>query len=1104
MGFAVLKRRSGILAVSVGALLLLPDITSAWAQQPLNREALRGLAQQFVAKVGKGLEKADDALSLVLDNQDPRVRRYFESLPDGEPLLLQVVLAKPDERMAGQTLKIDQPIVAIKEGYDVMISLTDFLVAAGFPIKVDGQKGTAQGWYIRENQKFALDVKAQQVTVSNKVQKIKSEDVRLDGEDILVRGQILAQWFEFNLSVNPQGQNMNIVSAQDWPIQEKMDRIRRQQKTPLRLPPKEPRRDESYKVAQIPNIDVNLRQSMIKTEDGRSLTSSGYTVQGVGDLLGHSANTTVIGSDVEPVGSVYMSLSKESEEANLLGPLKARYYELNDVQTVNVPFSGSAPSERGARVTNKNRFVTTDTETQIEGMGTPGWDVELYRGQQYLGGTVVGEDGRYSFEKTSLFAGENKFRIVQYGPLGELREEEKILAVAPGVYDRATGAYDVSLSQQNTRTYEAVPSQDPDRGTPHLAATYERQFTELITLKSGIQAREQNEDLNMYFYTGAVTVYKNYILNADMVTTDENTYMGAFTARKNFGRHNMIGRVLYQGEGFTTEPSAGSPQFPSFLSASVSSNGPFMPYLEKQRMTYDASFATSLRGNGNLLAAGDFAVASRFRRLLLNNGLSFVASSYAVGNQEDVQELRGFSSVRGRAWDISWRGTLDYELFPAPEFVRMDLEASKSFSKNLQGQAGFEYQFENSYSLASASLNWLHDKVIVSPTLSVDSNSAVTALVNVRFGMSYDPHTHEIALKGGQLSGKGGISAFVYLDKNGDGFFNKGDEVLPDVIVEAPQSGRTGTTDKNGETFLYDLAANKITDIVVQESSSFEPNWVAGTPGRSLRPRPGSVGRIEFPILRGGEMDGTVYISSSDDGEGVEAGNVILGLITPSGKVEKEFISDYDGYFSTDRLRPGVYYLTTDTSESPLTGYAAPRRFVITPEGATLFDQKVKMRRGYDVPFAFRSVNQPLSLQERTKVERLDEIGSQEVFLRIGPYHSEISTALSWYKLKIKNGPLASRFERLKQDEGERDVKTGEIFLRLKPKRALFLENAGAVCEQMIDLGVKCSVEVVTEYRKDYIAPSMPAKPAAPKTSDVTPASKAEKRAQAETLSPVL
>ena len=525
--------------------------------------------------------------------------------------------------------------------------------------------------------------------------------------------------------------------------------------------------------------------------------------------------------------------------------------------------------------------------------------------------------------------------------------------------------------------------------------------------------------------------------------------------------------MRYSSDGYNQQISDESLfNFPQYHSANLRATGPWLPSIFKD-VRYDAGVGFRETDGRQTRYTTDLGLSSRFKGLLFNNEISYQHDTVGINTSTlDNDRLRGSSSVRGMAFGTRWRNTLSYEVLPDFELRNYHLNLNKRFSNTLSTDADLRHNFLRNLTEASVSGSYQHAKATVSPSLSVDSDSNILAKVDVRFGVAQDPATKDLVMKGASISTRGAISAFTYLDKNADGIFNGDDEPLPDVHVRATQLNRFGISNESGNIFLYDLQTNVISDIVMEENSTFDPTWIAGFPGISAKPRAGDTIHVDFPVLRGAEIDGTAYVENSG-GIRQPARNVILQLVTPSGKIAQETETPFDGFFILSRIRPGIYYLNADTKNSPIRGFMLPRKVTITPEGAILYGKDLTIYRGPEMKFHFSSTTESPAEKRRTKILHAEDIAQQDVFIRLGEFKSQLAMTVAWYKFRLKTRSWDKKMTLVKKmDDIQADPKTGLMPLLLAADTPLRIEEAATICETLIEDGFRCGVDIITTYRQ--------------------------------------
>ncbi len=1031
-----------------------PVVEEQAARRPIAAAALKNLARDFVRRMDKGFATADEYIAR-LRPDDIRRQRAFTDIPDGEMLLLEVQLGQ-----ANTMIKIDRPVTAIKQGRDVMISLSDFVTAANFAVRVDASSRTAEGWYIRENQPFSLDIGAGRIQAGTRVFGLKPEDTLVQDSDIYIRGQSLAHWFDFDLFTNLGQQSMEVSTRQKWPVQEHKERMERGDRTPGNQPPPQlPRLDSPYKLVSVPNIDIFTRSTYDRPGNTRKGESfHGYTVQTGGDLLGHTVQSTTIGNKVDKVLTSRVTFSRDSEDAELLGPLKARHYEFGDARTVSVPLAGSSPAEMGVRVTSKDPLQSYDTLTTVSGQAPPGWDIELYRNDQYQDVVVAGVDGRYVFEDVLLYAGDNRFKTVLYGPQGEIREEYQTIAVNPALYESKKGLYDFSVTMQNTNTYDKVPDDDIDRETPHLAGTYEYQLDPSTTLRGGFRSRSEGDSDKLYLQAGGVKVVGKTILNADIAQDIDGPYMASVTARHRFQDHNVLATARYATEDYTPgrDDSDTRPGFYSLLGAVRGS----IPLMDKKKSTYEAKTEYIARTDNSSLHTADLSTTRRQGKLVIGNTLSYTKETSTEGLS--TTNVEGAFNVRGGLRGVNWRATSLYDIYPQYQTRAYLLELSKRFDKKLSGELEVKYEKLTNYKEATATLNWLGQHATVSPRVTYDSENNLSALMNVKFGLSYDPYNSDLIMSGRSLASSGGISAHVFLDRNGDNVFSEGDENIEGATVVAIHARRQGFTDENGETFIYNLPVDKVTDVRIQDDTLFDPAWISGFSGVSIRPRPGHVARLEFPIHNGGEMDGTL-LATTPLGKPRPVKNTTLNLHNGDGKVVMSAITGPDGFYLFTKIPPGHYFMLPDVRDLAAQKLLSPKPLPLTFtfDGTIMYGKNIVLQ-----PAGVQTVGVTIAENPPPYMEQYDGLTPEMMkdaryVLNLGSYNSNLLMSVVWYRLSTRYAPILADARRLATLAGTMtDPENNMHTLRVRTTDRTF-DQAYNRCRALAARGLYCDVEIL-------------------------------------------
>lgn len=1049
---------------------------SAAAQETLPRQSrLQDIARQFAERIGDKMDEADR----ILQGRDKLKLQELKTgavIPEGEMLILR-------GHVGPQRLLLGREIIAVKQNGRLLVSLADITAAIEFPITIVPSDGTASGWFIREDNNFYLDVGKKEVTIAAETSRIDSRNIMTDGGDILVAASLMEEWFGIGIDIDTSGLSAHITAAEPLPIEMKEKRKKQQRYVTegngrARLPLQE----EPYKVYSRPYLDVAMG-ALSSRPDGATPTrnAASWSAIGAGDMLGLSTRAFANGSwnsngTGEGINTLRLTFLREDPDG--IGRAGIRSLSFGDVNTVNLPIIGGATQEQGVYLSNRLQTdATTQSRIDIQGDWQPGWDVELYNTNSILGTQSVGNDGRYNFKDVFLFEGENIIRLVFYGPQGEVREETRRIVSHASTLSAGQGRWEASLTRANQTTYNALRSNQPNDGDPQFAARYEHSFGPQASVNAGVSRRSDFDGTAVqdktYLQGGVATNLMGALVTADAAYDVDGEYAFDMLARRTFGEHQTGFRFLHSSGAF---PQGGLTSFAPENQMQANVRGPFAgSFLGLSSVTYtgDASFTQdriteTVAGSAGLNGrAGNFGIGSSLR---YNRSESAVLGGGATVTPRD-DRLGGATSVRGSMGRGRWRLATDYGFQPF-EINGMNANYTHPFTPNLQGIAQVSHDNDKGLTELQLSARWRHDKFVLSPRLLYDTNDAFAVGVNLNFSLADDPYGKGYALYSRGLTNAGGASARVFLDKNGDGVYSDGDELLPDVTVQSLQSASRGVTGKQGVAFLPSLQRGLRTDVVVRPETLPDPYYLPAHDGHSVLPRPGHTSSLDFPVVVGGELDGQVGFAG---GKKLSLRGAEVRLVTPGGKVAQVAPVASDGYYTMSGIRPGVYYLVAETGKSAPAGSAAPRRIVFSPEGSIFFGENILFAENDKTRFDFVSINKPPFAADRARIPQEGDIAGQSYVIRLGEYRSRLALALAWYRLKLLN-PLEGIFAPFAGlDDIAPDTRTGLLRIPMLPRRAVDMEQAIQACRILQAKDYACTVETRTRYRE---APSRPAKTA--------------------------
>lgn len=1026
--------------------------------QDLPRDERLSLARDFVFKMKKGLFRAEQFLDAAA--AEGRVENFLE---DGEILLLQPVL-EPRYRL-------ENVILSRVNNQEVEVSLADFFQSLNLAVDVNVDGQTASGWYLREDRRFDLNI-ARGTVLTPKGQFNLSEYVRVDDGDMWVPISELAEWTGFDLNVDVSVQEVRVDADVPFPLSAKLARQNFDRRTYKVPDPTLPRADDAYKMSAIPVIDVSTNSTYRRRGDNsEAVDSHSASVRTVGDMANGTLTTNTQWNNTNQLSFARVNYKRESLEPDLLGPLNARSLEIGDITTVAQPFAQVSAHELGVRLSNSDPTKAFNTPvTGISGSAIAGWDVELYRNDQLIAVQEVGEDGVYQFSNVDLYLDDNNFRLIFYGPQGEVREENVYIPVDRGLLSKSNGVYDVSVSLDGKNTYRANSSDDEDEGSIRVSALYEKPLSKGVTAIAGVRSSEVDGTRNTVANIGASTTIDQTLFNTGLAVDDEGDMSANLVVRRDFGEHEFRNSFDWTSANFDNESLGGGIGIASGVatdnfSNSLQVNGPIFR-TDDYRLQYSAASDYTFSGEGDYRHLSSLGLNMGARYVNMNGLLRHETGTYLDDDQMDLN-----LNLSGRIMKNRLRLTADYDIKPESELNSVTASIQRDISEKLDVQLAATKRPQLSVTEYQARLDWQAGFIRISPSIRYNTENDFYAGLNTRFGLVKDPVADKFKMYDENLTHLGMLSAFVYLDKDGDGVFNHEDEPLKDVVVSAPQSGRRLQTDENGVALFRKLRRLRLTDVYVDKDTLQDPSWIPGFDGVSIVPREGYVAEVDFPIHVSGELDGTVYAPvvnagySDQQSSSVSLRNITLHLYNDEGQIEMSSTTDVTGFYYFTQIPPGRYLLMIDeqSAQSKNIIRPEPQPIEIGYDGTIIYSNDISVQTGDgDVPSEIMA-----NIDDyKANHPNIDFSSDYDLVLNLGAYNSRLMMSVIWYKLRSRYDAIISGGDLfVSPSESQADTKTGKHVLRVGYKNADIAEGYNK-CRALMVREQYCKVEIYPAYMK--------------------------------------
>jgi hypothetical protein len=951
-------------------------------------------------------------------------------------------------RPRSENIMLDYDVYAIVGENDFYIALTDLIAALNFPITIDEDAQTASGWFLREDWRFNLDVKAWTASSRGQSYTLGVNDVRVVNGDVFIAGKIIGAWLGMEFKYDIAQQYVDIISEYPLPIVAQIKRRSGMGSTRTQVQSAIlPRQDYERKWLDVNVADVSLRTNYYRPGQGGD-----STVQHRGDLflsgeaLKHDA-FMILGADKEEgLNSITARLSRASDERELLGPLKARSYMMGDIDTLNMPLMGSTGQELGFRVSSNPLSGISYQNTQITGYALPGWDVELYRGASRLDSLTVDDSGRYQFDNIQLYSGDNDFDVYFYGNQGEIRRETLNIPLDTRTLAQQVNTYDVSVSLKDSKTYRKNDFKDDDTDTLHAAGQYNFALGNALAY-TGLRLWNEDGEQKIYLGSGLTAIWAGTIIDANVAAEDNGEIGGQVGLRRTIYDWRTAFAAQVQSDGFA--PGDGDVATTLRLNASTQRDWNW------SSMTQGAiSFHAQHNELSNDTQSQSFAfgLSQGFSRISFSNSIGLDTYQDATGATTE-QVSNEFTTLARWSGALTTRTGVTYIVRPDSYMDRYFASINYSPTNNLNFDVDLTHRPETSYSEAEFRANYTHQRFRLSPFLRYDSDRDIAAGFNISTSLVDTPQGGFPLITSERLASQGMVSALVYLDVNGNMKFDAGDEILPDVMVESVNSYRKEPTNENGYALLSRLSTTIATDIRVDRESLPDPFMVAMNPGNSILPRPSVIYEMEFPIQFSSEVDGTISIRDEDGVRPVKFVEAILYPTRPGAEPIRARAAQ-DGFYVVTMIPPGQYYMTTSSEDAKTLKVARPipQLMSFSHAGDSIYAHNVVLQKGQeDIQF---SVLDPGALNDWT---------GPATFLRL-PQDEKGGLLNLVYRLRMREvmGQVTAGLRRYDSSDAN-----GNIIARYVVPGGL--DEAWARCEVMARDKLPCAVEIVP----DAIVPAL-------------------------------
>ncbi len=857
---------------------------------------------------------------------------------DGESLILQPQL---------KNISLSSTFIEALDFPDqVFLPLDELLQIIGFPIKFNKNQTEASGFFFTQSNKFYLNIAEKEVIAGGKKMTLTQSDILIRDGQVYISKENFEEWFGITCDINRQRSIIHLKTDKLFPEEEKQKRQKKWNKllSAVELSDEDlPLIKNSYKAFGYPMLDVNLGSTYTHNETSQENTHvSNYNIQGAMELGYLTSEIYLQGSTNSKIINTFrFQVGRKDPMANLLGELHATNFEIGDISSPSVSFVTANSLGRGVMLTNRGTTTSENFDTRnFTGDSVPGYEAELYRNNILIDFQTVDAEGRYSFTEIPILYGKNIFRVVLYGPQGQIEERTETISTSSALlkknkFEYTFGALQRGLNLLNER--KRTSSQVPN-GT-QLVGSFRYGLSQNQTIGASF-AETQLEDGPHHYVTASSGANLFGVLSQASFAKDITSGGWASGLSLLGGFKGISLRTRYRHYSDFVSEVINNSSVPLKSEGLINANTQVvLPYVNNFSVGLSAKREEFV--NKNL--APRFTYGAQIAKNLW--GLSFTNKvDYILDDNKRFQNTFGFQT---RLWDINLRATGIYNFAPIQEFRKASFMADYKITDKLSAQTQIEKDIVTDETSLGQNINWDFDAFRLSLNNQIDNDGNFTVGMNVLFSINHNEVSNKWLVQPQQTTKGGAIAGRVFVDENGNGLYDKGEKLVSDTSIRVNRAAVE--LDENGY-FVSPVTPYETSKVTLSVGELSDPLLTPKTNGYRFQTRPGDTVVADFPLIHTTLIDGTSYFLE-EDGSKRELGNIVIELQDKNGKPLRRTISEVDGYYTFDKIEKGEYWI--NVPDEVLTSYNAAlekrKHIVIEEINEFITDMDVVLKQKEDL-----------------------------------------------------------------------------------------------------------------------------------------------------------
>ena len=796
----------------------------------------------------------------------------------------------------------------------------------------DLEQGTISGFVGTEENTYTLNVNTGTYTVKGKEHNFDPSNAFVFTQqfgigDIYATPDLINQIWRLDLDFDPLQQTADIKTTRKLPYELVSERQRLRDRRLRKLANKAddnsvlelPRIENDYKLFSLPALDIN---TSIRADNSNGGIGHTFNLRGRNDLLKAQADYNFsfereAGEKMKFQNARFLLERKSYEDDDM--PLGLNLFQAGDIRPRPSRLIDGALKGRGLLLsTEPQKQIRDFDQITVEGIAEPGWEIELYRNNELIGFQTVDNNGEYRFENVTLNFNNTTIRTIAYGPEGQVQEEEEVYSVSSSMLRPGKTIMEASLLdfERDLILTDNRPKNRPEGIAQNIKLKHGltswlsafTSFTSTPTRQSDRKYATLGFNLSLMGMSNQVEAYRDlsggHAIDIRSVGNFAGTNLNLRTAFLSDFESEEAG---YDDNAKTTDIE---------LTARRSVKFPF------------GNLGLRLRFDHEKFEKADSRSEIDFSQTYFNNGLRLTHGNSINLIDRDHQASDGRINATYRInpnWQL--RSLLNYNIFPERHFRNILGELRYKDNDRFTAAIDINRNLQDRGTKLGGQVSYDFDTVRTTLDVDWEKEAGFRAFLRASFSMAPYGKDGSYVFSSKNLANRAALNGRVFLDKNYDGEYDDGDELIEGAEINIGKRG-TDPSDDSGYATYTGPPRNEYENITLNLNSLENPFLISPEAGYNTVLRPGTLVSADFPVIETGVIDGTVY---SDEGG---LAGVQMELLSGDDVIDTTTTA-FDGFYTFEYIRPGDYTIRVSPSYEQVN--VPPRTISVTSENLFLY-----------------------------------------------------------------------------------------------------------------------------------------------------------------------